>query len=61
MGHIELRDLDDDDLDAIFEMMRDPEAVAMAAFTADDPDDRDAFDAWIARERDAPGRRRASS
>ena len=24
VGHIELRDLDDDDLDAIFEMMRDP-------------------------------------
>lgn len=55
MGHIELRDLDDDDLDAIFEMMRDPESVAMAAFTAADPDDRDAFDAWIARERAAPG------
>ena len=55
MGHIELRDLDDDDLDAIFEMMRDPEAVAMAAFTAEDPDDRAAFDAWISRQRDAPG------
>lgn len=51
MNHIELRDLDDDDLDAVFEMMRDPEAVAMAAFTADDPDDRAAFDAWIARQR----------
>lgn len=51
MAHIELRDLDDDDLDAIFEMMRDPIAVEMAAFTAADPDDRDAFDAWIARER----------
>ena len=51
MGHIELRDLDDDDLDAIFDMMRDPEAVAMAAFTSDDPDDRDAFDAWIDRQR----------
>jgi RimJ/RimL family protein N-acetyltransferase len=51
MGHIELRDLDDDDLDAIFEMMRDPEAVEQAAFTATDPDDRAAFDAWIARQR----------
>jgi RimJ/RimL family protein N-acetyltransferase len=51
VSHIELRDLDDDDLDAIFEMMRDPEAVAMAAFTASDPDDRDGFDAWISRER----------
>lgn len=53
MGHIELRDLDDDDLDAIFEMMRDAEAIALAAFTADDPDDRAAFDAWIARKRAA--------
>ena len=51
MSHIELRDLDDDDLDAIFEMMRDPEAIRMAAFTASDPDDRGAFDAWIARHR----------
>jgi len=51
VSHIELRALDDDDLDAIFEMMRDPEAIAMAAFTASDPDDRDAFDAWISRNR----------
>lgn len=51
MNHIELRDPDDDDLDAIFEMMRDPEGVAMAAFTADDADDRTAFDAWVERRR----------
>ena len=51
VNHIELRPLDDDDLDAIFEMMRDREAIAMAAFTAADPDDRAAFDAWIARQR----------
>ncbi|WP_127473646.1 GNAT family N-acetyltransferase [Microbacterium sulfonylureivorans] len=51
MNHIELRNLDDDDLDAVFEMMRDPEGVAMAAFTAEDPGDREAFDAWIARQR----------
>lgn len=54
MGHIELRDLDDEDLDAIYEMMRDRTAVEMAAFTAADPDDRDGFDAWIARQRAAP-------
>jgi RimJ/RimL family protein N-acetyltransferase len=53
VNHIELRALEDDDLDAIFEMMRDREAIAMAAFTAQDPDDRDAFDAWMARERAA--------
>ena len=51
MGHLELRHPDDEDLDAVFEMMRDPAAVELAAFTADDPDDRDAFDRWIARIR----------
>ncbi len=55
VGRIELRDLDDDDLDAVFEMMRDADAVAMAAFTAADPDDRVAFDAWIARNRALDG------
>lgn len=54
MGHIELRDLDDDDVDAVFDMMRDPVSVQMAAFTAADPSDRDAFDAWIDRNRNDP-------
>ena len=54
VAHIELRDLEDDDLDAIFEMMRDPVSVERAAFTAADPDDRGAFDTWIARERSSP-------
>jgi RimJ/RimL family protein N-acetyltransferase len=54
VGHIELRDIHDDDHDAVFEMMRDPAAVAMAAFTADDPDDRAAFDAWLARNLSDP-------
>jgi RimJ/RimL family protein N-acetyltransferase len=48
-GHIELRDIDEDDRDAIFDMMRDPDAVAMAAFTAEDPYDRAAFDRWLER------------
>lgn len=51
VNHIDLRPLDDDDLDAIFAMMRDREAIAMAAFTSENPDDRAAFDAWIARQR----------
>ncbi|MDT0182578.1 GNAT family N-acetyltransferase [Microbacterium sp. ARD31] len=55
MGHIELRAVDEDDLDAIFEMMRDPDAIAQAAFTAEDPDDRGAFDAWIRRQLESPG------
>lgn len=54
MGHIELRELDDDDLDAVYEMMRDREAVTMAAFTAADPDDRATFDEWVERQRANP-------
>jgi RimJ/RimL family protein N-acetyltransferase len=54
VGHIELRDLDDDDLDAVFEMMRDPRSVPRAAFAASDLDDRAAFDAWIERQRRSP-------
>ncbi|WP_091493126.1 GNAT family N-acetyltransferase [Microbacterium pygmaeum] len=54
MAHIDLHPLEDDDLDAVFEMMRDRDAVQAAAFTASDPDDRDAFEAWIARQRSAP-------
>lgn len=51
MGHIDLRALEDDDLDAVFDMMRDRDAIALAAFTAEKPDDRAAFDAWIGRVR----------
>ncbi|MCO8276731.1 GNAT family N-acetyltransferase [Actinoplanes sp. TRM 88003] len=38
-------------MDALFELMRDPESVRMAAFTADDPSDRAAFDAHMAKIR----------
>jgi Acetyltransferase (GNAT) domain len=44
-----LRPIRDEDLDAIFEQMRDPDSVRMAAFTAADPDDRAAFDAHMHR------------
>jgi RimJ/RimL family protein N-acetyltransferase len=50
-----LRPLDDADLDTLFELMRDPESVHMAAFTAKDPNDRQAFDAHMARVRTSPG------
>jgi RimJ/RimL family protein N-acetyltransferase len=46
---VRLRPYEPADSDALFEWMRDPEAVALAAFTAADPDDRTAFDAWLAR------------
>jgi RimJ/RimL family protein N-acetyltransferase len=39
-----LRDVEDGDLDMLFEYWMDPESNWMAAFTAVDPHDRDAFD-----------------
>jgi RimJ/RimL family protein N-acetyltransferase len=54
MGEIGLRAVRDDDLDAIYDQMRDPVAVRMAAFTAEDPDDRVAFDAHFVRLRTDP-------
>lgn len=47
-----LRQLDDADLDQLFEWERDPRAVAMAAFTRADPSDRAAFDDHHQRIRD---------
>lgn len=37
-----------------FDQGRDPEAVRMAAFTAEDPDDRSAFNAHMAKLRSSP-------
>ncbi len=54
MTELDLRPVDDGDMDALFAMMRDAEAVRMAAFTAHDPDDREAFDAHMARVRASP-------
>ena len=48
---VSLRPVADDDLDEIFEQMRDPISVGMAAFTSADPGDRAAFDARMARLR----------
>ncbi len=55
MSVVALRPVEDGDLDALFDQMRDPESVRMAAFTADDPDDRDAFDTHMARVRNSAG------
>lgn len=54
MPDVALRPVEDRDLDALFEQMRDPEAVRMAAFTPEDPSDRAAFNAHQARVRAAP-------
>lgn len=51
---IELRDFAEADAALLYEWMRDPVSVRMAAFTAQDPDDREAFDAWLARVRANP-------
>ncbi|ROP37151.1 GNAT family N-acetyltransferase [Saccharothrix texasensis] len=53
MAEVALRPVGDADLDALFEQMRDPESVRMAAFTAEDPDDREAFDLHLAKIRAA--------
>lgn len=39
MADVALRPIDDSDLDALFDQMRDPESVRLAAFTAKDPND----------------------
>src|SRR5919106_2849319 len=49
--HVALRKVHDSDLPVFFRQMNDPEAVRMAAFTAKDPADRDAFDALWKRIR----------
>jgi RimJ/RimL family protein N-acetyltransferase len=54
MTEVALRPIEDSDLDALFEQMRDPESVRMAAFTAANPDDRAAFDAHMAKVRTLP-------
>jgi RimJ/RimL family protein N-acetyltransferase len=53
MAEVALRSIEDSDLDALFDQMRDPESVRMAAFTARDPDDREAFDAHMSKVRAA--------
>jgi RimJ/RimL family protein N-acetyltransferase len=54
VAEVALRPIDDSDLDALFDQMRDPESVWMAAFTAKDPNDREAFDAHMAKVRTSP-------
>ena len=57
VADVVLREIEDGDLDGLFEQMRDAESVRMAAFVSGDPNDREAFDAHMARVRSAPGTR----
>ncbi len=52
--NVSLRPLADEDLDLIFEQMKDPESVRMAAFTSADPSDRNAFLEHMSRARADP-------
>jgi RimJ/RimL family protein N-acetyltransferase len=54
VADVALRPIEDGDLDALFDQMRDPESVRMAAFTAKDPDDRTAFEIHMAKVRTSP-------
>lgn len=54
MTEVALRPVEDSDLDALFERMRDPESVGMAAFTAKDPNDRAAFNVHMTKVRALP-------
>ncbi|MGH2881542.1 MAG: GNAT family N-acetyltransferase [Solirubrobacteraceae bacterium] len=49
--NVSLRPLEDRDLDTIFRQMTDPESIRMAAFTAEDQSDRNAFLDRISRLR----------
>ncbi|MEY9489443.1 GNAT family N-acetyltransferase [Streptomyces calvus] len=51
---IALRPVHDSDLPVFHRLLNDPEALRMAAFTPEDPADRDAFDAHWARIRSSP-------
>jgi len=51
---VTLRPVQASDLDALFRQMGDPESVRMAAFTPEDPDDRQWFDAHMARVMASP-------
>jgi hypothetical protein len=46
---VALRPVREPDLDVLFDQMRDPASVWMAAFTPDDPEDRQRFDAHMSR------------
>jgi RimJ/RimL family protein N-acetyltransferase len=51
---VKLRPVHESDLDAPFRQMSDPESVRMAAFTPEDPDDRQRFDAHMVRVMESP-------
>ncbi len=54
MSVVALRPVEDSDVDTLFDQMRDPESVWMAAFSAEHPDDKSAFKAHMTKQRNSP-------
>ncbi len=54
MSVIALRPVEDSDYDVLFDQMRDPESVWMAAFSAGHPDDKTAFHRHMTKQRNSP-------
>jgi RimJ/RimL family protein N-acetyltransferase len=54
MSVVALRPVDDADLDALFDQMRDPASVWMAGFSAEHPDDKTAFKVHMTQQRNSP-------
>ncbi|AZM52552.1 GNAT family N-acetyltransferase [Streptomyces sp. WAC 01529] len=52
---VSLREVHDSDLPVFFRQLNDPESCHMAAFTPEDPGDRNRFDAHWAKLRASPG------
>jgi RimJ/RimL family protein N-acetyltransferase len=55
MSVVALRPVDDTDLGALFDQMRDPGSAWMAAFSAEHPDDKTAFKVHITKQKNSPG------
>jgi RimJ/RimL family protein N-acetyltransferase len=54
MSVVALRPVEDADLGTLFDQMRDPASVWMAAFSAEHPDDKTAFKAHMTKQRNSP-------
>ena len=54
MSVIALRPVEESDLDTLFDQMRDPESVWMAAFSAEHPDDKTTFYTHMTKQKNSP-------
>jgi RimJ/RimL family protein N-acetyltransferase len=54
MSVVALRPVEDSDLHALFDQMRDPKSMWMAAFSAEHPDDKGAFNTHLTKQKNSP-------